>query len=63
MNNDEKNGCAATIFMAVMIFILGLAIGTKFGNEIRSNNKIKPEIKLTTDGKIIDTIYIYKKQT
>jgi len=45
-----------------MIMAGGIAIFTFSGDtqEIRSNVIITPEKLLTTDGKTIDTIYIYK---
>ena len=30
--------------------------------EIRSNKRIQPEKRLTTDGKTIDTLFIYKQE-
>ena len=52
-------GCA---FMAIVGMLL-LAVVTNSDEkiEIRSSKKIIPEWQLTTDGKKVDTVYIYKQ--
>ena len=60
----EALGCLATIaIVGIISFILytGYFIYDKTGVQtIESKVIIKPEIKLETDGKKIDTIYVYK---
>lgn len=45
----------------VVCILIGLIIvdGRK---TIRTNTKIKPEWQLVTDGKVIDTVYIYTEK-
>lgn len=60
----EALGCLATIaIIGIISFILytGYFIYDKTGVQtIDSKVIVKPEIKLETDGKKIDTIYVYK---
>lgn len=60
----EALGCLATIaIVGIISFILytGYFIYDKTGVQtIESKIIIQPEIKLETDGKKIDTIYVYK---
>ena len=60
----EALGCLATIaIIGIISFILytGYFIYDKTGVQtIESKVIVKPEIKLETDGKKIDTIYVYK---
>lgn len=51
-----------TIIGIVGIILLGSYITFDWfkGKQIESPKKLVPEIKLTTDGKKIDTLYIYK---
>jgi len=60
----EALGCLATIaIVGIISFILytGYFIYDKTGVQtIESKVIVKPEIKLETDGKKIDTIYVYK---
>lgn len=59
-------GCL--FWVAALALIISLGAGSYvaydfFSTEkIESPNKIEPEIKLTTDGKKIDTIYVYKSK-
>jgi len=50
------------LFLGVIVFIILFITQLSRNNVIKSKTLIKPEIELTTDGKIIDTIYIYKKK-
>jgi len=54
----------ATFILIVVIvgLLIGLAIGsiTFYKKEYVSKTKIVPEIRLTTDGKKVDTLYVYK---
>lgn len=54
-------GCAF-MFMLGLILSLILAAIPSPQPEIRTRKKITPEWVLTTDGKKIDTIYIYKEK-
>ena len=60
----EALGCLATIaIVGIISFVLytGYFIYDKTGVQtIESKVIIEPEIKLETDGKKIDTIYVYK---
>lgn len=56
--------------MLLFLGIAGLVVGALIvgsiwffthDNNIESKKPITPEIKLTTDGKVVDTIYVYKK--
>ena len=56
---------AATI--AILIFLISGGLGILLGRTvwggsdyIESKTKIEPAIKLTTDGKKVDTLYVYK---
>ena len=52
-------GCA---FMAIVVILLfGLITNSDEKIVIRSSKKIIPEWQLTTDGKKVDTVYIYKQ--
>jgi hypothetical protein len=49
-------------FVGMLTFlILFLVVCSDKPTEIRSNKRIQPEKILTTDGKTIDTLYIYKQ--
>ena len=49
-------------FVGIMTFvILFIAVNKDTPIEIHTNKRIQPEKRLTTDGKTIDTIYIYKQ--
>ena len=52
----------AVIFMAVLSFTIvdNHELKTKIDRGVVSHKKITPEIELTTDGKTVDTLYIYK---
>ena len=60
----EALGCLATIAIVGIIAIVGYTgyfIYDKTGTQtLESKVIIQPEIKLETDGKKIDTIYVYK---
>ena len=56
-------------FLLVIIFFVLIAILTTYvgscmlfkTDSIRTKHRVEPELILTTDGKKIDTFYIYKK--
>lgn len=60
------------IVMFISLFLFASAIVNLKGRNIELQNKLRegvistkkidPEIRLTTDGKTIDTLYIYKPQ-
>jgi hypothetical protein len=69
LSSEEIFGGLFKLVVAVIIFVflaagaLGVFLGnTIWGNSefIESKTKIEPAIKLTTDGKKIDTLYVYK---
>jgi hypothetical protein len=57
-------GCLVTIAVAgvIGVFLLGSYVTLDWfnGDIIESPKRIIPEIKLTTDGKKVDTLFIYK---
>ena len=57
-------GCLVTIAIAAIVGVALLGGYVTFdwakGDVIESPKRITPEIKLTTDGKKVDTVYIYK---
>lgn len=46
--------------VSIISWVVYIIYGIFTDVEIRSTYKIRPSIELTTDGKEIDTIYIYK---
>jgi hypothetical protein len=54
-------GCAFMFCLGLILSLIVLAIPSP-QPEIRTKKKITPEWELTTDGKKIDTIYIYKQK-
>ena len=57
-------GCLVTIAIAgiIAVVLLGGYLTFDFvkGDVIESQKRLTPEIQLTTDGKKVDTLYIYK---
>ncbi len=63
-NNDDNPVLNSFIagFVVGMITCIVMTLFTLSGETtIQSNKPIIPEKKLTTDGKTIDTLYIYKQ--
>ena len=63
-NNDDNPVLNSFIvgFVVGMITCIVMTLFTLSGETtIQSNKPITPEKKLTTDGKTIDTLYIYKQ--
>jgi len=59
-NSEFGNGLIVGWIVSGIIFtVLGFAL-TKPTEELKSTTKIVPEKVLTTDGKKVDTIYVYK---
>ena len=56
--------CLVTIAVAGVIGVFLLVSYVTFdwfkGDTIKSSKRINPEIQLTTDGKKVDTVFIYK---
>jgi hypothetical protein len=44
------------------LLIIFLTISSDNPTEIHSDKRIQPEKKLTTDGKTVDTLFIYKQE-
>lgn len=59
---SEVFGC---LFYSLIVCVILLACSAVYiffrGNTIETTKRLVPEIRLTTDGKTIDTIYIYRK--
>ncbi len=57
-------GCLFTIAIIGLIGIMGSGLYLSYDyfreDTIESPKRITPEIKLTTDGKKVDTLFIYK---
>ena len=61
------NGLGTALLIGLVSFGLLLMIGLYFiidyafiDDEFEVSTPIKPQIKLVTDGKTVDTVYIYK---
>lgn len=62
MIEDKSNsGCAFTMFAMCLAGLLMLASYSEKETSLETKDKIIPEYRLTTDGKTIDTIWVYKK--
>jgi cytosine/uracil/thiamine/allantoin permease len=49
-------------FIGMLTFlVVFVAVCSDKPTEIQSNKRIQPEKRLTTDGKTVDTLYIYKQ--
>lgn len=53
-------GFVFMLFMALLLMGIGSFITYRIEQIKESHHIVKPEIKLHTDGKTIDTIYVYK---
>jgi len=67
MGNPAEGLFKAFFVVVILVFLLAVGIGIFFGKGIWDNDgyiesktKISPMIKLTIDGKKVDTLYIYK---
>jgi hypothetical protein len=67
MGNPAEGLAAALSIIVVFVFVLAIGLGIFLGKTIWDDNGyiesktiIQPAIKLTTDGKKIDTLYVYK---
>lgn len=45
----------------ITFFIIFISVTSNTTTEIHSDKRIQPEKRLTTDGKTIDTLFIYKQ--
>jgi hypothetical protein len=66
-NTNHIDGLIGVFMMGWFIGILTFLIMLFFVNsdtptEIHSNKRIQPEKRLTTDGKTVDTLFIYKQE-
>ena len=63
MNTDKLAGVFIVGFWIGMLtfFMVFVMLCSDKPTEIQSNKRIQPEKQLTTDGKTIDTLYIYKQ--
>ena len=63
MDADKLAGVFMVGFWIGMLtfFMVFLMLCSDKPTEIQSNKRIQPEKRLTTDGKTIDTLYIYKQ--
>lgn len=59
-------GCLVTIaivgVVGTMFFVGYILYNWVNGSVVKSNKRITPEIELTTDGKKVDTLFIYKNK-
>jgi hypothetical protein len=50
-------------FIGILTFLIMLFfVNSDTPTEIHSNKRIQPEKRLTTDGKTVDTLFIYKQE-
>lgn len=63
MNTDKLVGVFMVGFWIGMLtfFMVFLMLCSDKPTEIQSKKRIQPEKRLTTDGKTVDTLYIYKQ--
>jgi hypothetical protein len=64
MDTDKLVGVFIVGFWIGMLtfFIMFLMLCSDKPTEIQSNKRIQPEKRLTTDGKTVDTLFIYKQE-
>ena len=67
MNNIGEGIFQGVAIIVIFVFVLAISIGIFIGKDIwddgdfvESKTVIQPMIKLTTDGKKVDTLYVYK---
>lgn len=67
MGNPAEGLFTGIAIVVIFVFALAISIGVLIGKDIWDNDGfiesktiIQPMIKLTTDGKKIDTLYVYK---
>jgi hypothetical protein len=65
MSNNDDNPILSSFIVGFVVGMIACIVMTLFTlsgeTTIQSNKPIIPEKKLTTDGKTIDTLYIYKQ--
>jgi amino acid permease len=60
---DTAIGCFGMIILVLLVVLFSVfATFSKHEFEIVTKEKIEPEQVLTTDGKSVDTLYIYKQK-
>lgn len=57
--NKSNAGCALTVLVMFFAGLLTIAYDGEKGS-LEVKERIIPECRLTTDGKTIDTIFVYK---
>lgn len=62
MDDEQKEGCAMLFILAigVLLWIICETATSTAEKRIETKELIQPEIRLTTDGKTVDTLYVYK---
>lgn len=67
MGNPAEGLFTGVAIVIIFVFVLAIGIGVFLGKTIWDNDGyvesktvIQPMIKLTTDGKKVDTLYVYK---
>ena len=62
MDDEQKEGCAmlSCLILGVLIWITVASLTENREKRIETKELIQPEKVLTTDGKKVDTIYVYK---
>jgi hypothetical protein len=60
---DNVIGCFGMIILVLVVMLFcAVAAFSEHEYEIVTKEKIEPEWKLVTDGKAVDTLYIYKRK-
>jgi len=60
---DNTIGCFSMIILILFVMLFcAFATFSEHECEIVTKEKIEPEWKLVTDGKAVDTLYIYKQK-
>lgn len=61
VKQNDNTGWAFTVFAMFVAGLVMLAFNSEKETALETKDKIIPEYRLTTDGKTIDTIWVYKK--
>lgn len=62
MNDDNfLVGMIIGLIISVLTFLLTMSIVPPHKCQLTVDKKIQPEWELKTDGKVVDTLYTYKK--
>jgi len=62
MDDEQKEGCAmlSCIILGLLLWIAVASLTENREEKFESKEIVQPEKVLTTDGKKVDTIYVYK---